>query len=114
MKKFLLLTLLFSHVSAFAAEEWVSHPLLKYEVDEDSGRMKIFTPKYDYLELDCMSFINELSFVYNNSLERKVVVDSYQCEYLGEYISEGIKNGEACLKMDIINNKFVFSDKKCE
>lgn len=114
MKKLLLLTLLFSHVSAFATEEWVSHPLLKYEVNEDSGRMKIFTPKYDYLELDCMSFINELSFVYNNSLERKVVVDSYQCEYLGEYISEGIKNGEACLKMDIINNKFVFSDKKCE
>lgn len=114
MKTLLLMTLALFQAATFAQEEWVSHPLTKFEMNEDSGRMKIFTPKYDYIELDCMSFINELSFVYNNSLERKVVIDSYQCEYLGEYISEGIKNGEACLKMDIINNKFVFSDKKCE
>lgn len=114
MKKFFLLALVLISSAGYAEEDWVSHPLTKFEVNEDSGRMKIFTPKYDYIELDCMSFINELSFVYNNTLERKVVVDSYQCEYLGEYISEGIKNGEACLKMDIINNKLLFEDKKCE
>lgn len=98
----------------WAAEEWVSHPLTKYEINQDNGRMKIYTPKYDYLVLDCMSFINEFSFYYNNSIERKIIVDSYQCEALQEYLVETMDKEEVCMKMDIINNKVRFNAEKCD
>lgn len=98
----------------FAQEEWVNHPLTKYEVNQDNGRMKIYTPKYDYLVLDCMSFINEFSFYYNNSIERKIIVDSYQCESLQEYLMGTMDKEPVCMKMDILNNKIRFNTDKCD
>lgn len=97
-----------------AQEDWVNHPLTKFELNQDNGRMKIFTPKYDYLVLDCMSFINEFSFYYNNSIERKIIVDSYQCESLQEYLMVTMEKEQVCMKMDILNNKIRFDTEKCD
>lgn len=97
-----------------AKEEWINHPLIKYEINQDSGRMTIFTPKYDYLELDCMSFINEFSFYYNSSLERKIVVDGYQCESLQEYLAETMLKEDVCMRLEILSNKINFDTNKCD
>lgn len=97
-----------------AKEEWVNHPLTRFEINQDNGRMKLFTPKYDYLVLDCMSFINEFSFYYNNALERKIIVDSFQCEALQEYLVEKMENESVCMRVDVINNRVLFNTDKCD
>lgn len=116
MKKSIIFTIfMFLALNAHGVEEWVNHPLTKYEVNPETGRMKIFTPKYDFLVLDCMSFINEFSFFHNNSLERKIIVDSYQCEAIQDFLMESIDlNKEACMRLELLNNKVQFTANKCD
>ncbi len=97
-----------------SAGTWVNHPLTKYELNEEYGHLKIYTPSYDYIVLDCMSFSNELRIYSQGSIERRARVSIYECEEIQERIKESIDRNEACLKIDIDENQFEFQDSKCE
>ncbi len=95
-------------------EDWVNLPVKSIEVDEENPVVRLHTPIYDYVELDCRGIVGALNFVYQSELEQNLHVDNYQCEGLLEVIPDIVKNSSLCLKYDIVNLKYKFIEEKCD
>ncbi len=88
-------------------------PVDQYSLDHEYGHMSLYYNNHHVVDVDCMSFLNEVRFFEEDTLQYTLRVGNFQCESIMDYIAKSDSNIPLCLRLDAGKKFFTIEQKNC-